>query len=227
MLGYFKELNMKNTKKVIRFTVVIAIVFIMVCFLVACGDDSKSGPDDGDDDKGKNAQDTTINEIEAAFVKMLSSGAYGGYGGFWNYEHNTRVNRITNISNWGQTNSEYSVSSQEHIKYRLPWGFSIDKEIISDGDVYFLGNFYSIDWGTPTGNTTYISEVYDEYESEGETHTYLDHYILSSSNAITVTYPYTIYDDSDSDSDYNDNGYYVSRSNARFISGKLNLNLNK
>ena len=188
-----------------RFIGLLGIFLAFGLVFVACNDgntDSKgngnvNGNDDGND---KNVPDPTVTPIEAAFTNMLQANFTSG--------SDVTVSAITKMSNWGQTNSEYAVNGT-NFGYKLPSSFGT-VQVMSDGAAVFIseggavlmtGPDASIEWGTPTGDTSIIS---------GKSSSWF--YIVSGSDAITVAYPYTV--------SYS----YPSGSDAQIIKGKLNLN---
>jgi len=182
-------------KKPIFLAMLVVLLALSLAF-AACDDGNGNGD-------GGNIPDPTVNPIEAAFTNMLKANFVSGSA--------VTVNAITKMSNWGQTNSAYSVNGTKgEIAYRLPSSFGTVQVmsggttvIISGGAVLMTGPDASIVWGTATGDTTYISG----------SSSLLRFQIVSGSDAKTVIYPYAV--------------SYPSGSNTQVIKGNLNLNLSK
>ena len=182
-------------KKPIFFAMLVVLLALSLAF-AACDDGNGNGD-------GGNIPDPTVNPIEAAFTNMLKANFVSGSA--------VTVNAITKMSNWGQTNSVYSVNGTKgEIAYRLPSSFGTVQVIsngitviISGGAVLMTSPDASIVWGVATGDTTYISTSSSRLHFQ----------IVSGSEAKTVTYPYTV--------------SYPSGSNTQVIKGNLNLNLSK
>ena len=200
---------MKNFFKIFG---IIALAAVIVCSMAACNDGG-SGSDGEDQNPGKTdtPPDPTVTPIEAAFTNMLKANFHGYYVS----GSDVTVSAITKMSNWGQTNSEYAVNAKGSLDYKLPSSFgtvpvmsSGSAVIISGGAgvVLMTGPNASIIWGTPTGDTSYVSGssswFYFSYFSS----------FTSGSDVKTVTYPYTV---------------SVISGNDAQIEGKLNLNLSK
>jgi hypothetical protein len=173
--------------------VFIGLLGVFLAFsLLSIGCKNSSGGDGG-------ASDPTVNPIEAAFTNMLKENF------FVSGSNVTVVNAIRQMSNWGQTNSEYEIRSSpgNNIMYSLPPSFgtttviSGGSYIITGGGAYVMtGPNAGIIWGTPTGNTGLIVISGNDMR------------VISGSDG-SITYPYTV--------------SFPSGSNAQVIKGNLNL----
>jgi len=174
------------------------VAFLVLCLVfIACD----GGNGNGDGNNG-NVPDATVIPIEEAFFNMLKANFISG--------SSVTVNAIKKMNNWGQTDSEYGVNgTRGEIAYRLPSSFGTvtvisggATVIISGGAVLMTGPDASIVWGTPTGDTSFISGSSSPFSFQ----------IASGADAKTVSYPYTV--------------SYPSGSDTR-IMGKINLFLRK
>jgi hypothetical protein len=188
--GVFMEMNKK---------VFIGLLGVFLAFnlaLTGCNDGTSGGGD-----PPVIPGTPPMNTIEEAFANMLKANF------IVSGSNATVVTAITKMSNWGQTNSAYQITSANgsSIEYWLPSSFGTVKVmsggsvIISGGAVLMTGPDAGVVWGTPTGDTTRISGGNMGVRS-----------ITSGSNA-SVKYPFTV--------------SFPSGSDAQVIKGNFELKL--
>jgi len=173
--------------------------------------------DNGNGSGGGEIGDPTVSPIEAAFSAMLRAN-------FVSSGDATTVAVITRMNNWGQTDSEYSVTGTKGvIRGYLPNSLELNSSTaVSGSDI-------SIVWGPPNavGANHYESswitdDIYywedDLYNLDGSLwkssyDNHLSFQIVSGSDARTVIYPYTV--------------SYPAGSEEQTIKGNLKLNLDR
>jgi hypothetical protein len=195
-------MNMKQMKKTTAG--VLAVLLVLGFILAGCDINGPDSPDKKEDptviqeDPTVSQEHTTVSQIEAAFTNMLKATFVSG--------SNVTVNAITKMSKWGQTDSEYGITKGQ-FEYELPSSFGTVPVIISGGTVVIISGgavlmtypYAKIVWGSPAGDTTYISG------SDGV----VNFPFPNGSGTKTVTYPYTV--------------LFPAQGSTQFIKGKLNL----